>query len=247
MSKTQKLVAGALGVALLAAALPGAAVAQDETAEPEAYAAEGIDWVLTSYAVADGLIEVPEGVETTLLLNGGQVVGNAGCNSYFGSYAIDATSLTFPQPFGVTMQLCPGPEQAVEDAYLPLLESTAGWSVDEGSLVLTDATGAQILVYAEAPVEVTGSDIAALTAALGDLQAQIDTAEAEIAALIEAAESVNVDRIRNRISANEEAIAEINTTIGKLRNRIRTLEETAADHEERIAALEEPRPEPLSE
>lgn len=261
MKKTRRMVAVALSAGLLAAALPGIGAAQDEpdpTAEV-AYVAEGVDWVLGSYAVADGMLEVPEGVQATLLLNGGQAVGNAGCNSYFGTYEIDATSLTFPEPFGQTLRLCDGPEQAVEDAFLPLLQATAGWAVDNGTLTLTDADGAMTLVFSEATVEITATDVAALTAALGQLQSEIDAASEEIATLTAEFESVNVSRLRNRIRANEEAIAEIQATIERFRNRISrneediaridrtidrfrerilTLEATAEDHEERIADLE---------
>lgn len=265
MKRTRQSVAAVLGTALLVTALPAVGAAQDEpepTAEA-AYVAEGIDWILDSYAVADGMLEVPEGVQATLLLNGGQAVGNAGCNSFFGSYEIDATSLSFPEPFGQTLRLCDGPEQAVEDAYLPLLQATAGWAVDQGVLTLTDADGAMILVFSEAPVEITATDVAALTAALGELQAEIDAAGEEIATLTAEFESVNVSRLRSRIRTNEEAIAEIEATIERFRNRITrneediaridrtidrfrerilTLEATAEDHEERIAELESSAP-----
>ena len=38
---------------------------------------------------------VPEGVTPTLRLEDGQVSGSTGCNSFSGSYTLDATSLTF--------------------------------------------------------------------------------------------------------------------------------------------------------
>ena len=45
--------------------------------------------------------------------------------------------------------------------------------------------------------------------------------------------------MRDRIRANEQAIAEINGTIGRFRNRINRLEDAVADHGARIAALEQ--------
>jgi chromosome segregation ATPase len=108
-------------------------------------------------------------------------------------------------------------------------------------------------------VEITAADIEALGNELASLQAQIDQAEAEIAALIEAAEAANIDTLRRRVRANEQSIAEINATIdtlrrrvraneqsiaeidatiGRFRNRINRLEDAVADHEARIAALE---------
>ena len=139
-----------------------------------------MEWTLTTLAGES----VPDGVTTTLFLSGGEVVGNAGCNSYFGSYELDGDSLTFPNPFGSTLKFCEDPLMAVEAAYLPLLQETATWAIDEaGALSLADADGTVQLVYGEAPVDITASDVDALVATLGDLQTQIDEASAEVAAL----------------------------------------------------------------
>lgn len=256
MAKRQWL-APALATALMVTATSALALAQEEAV---VYPAEGVEWRLDDYASDGALVEVPAGVEVTLLLSGGDVVGTAGCNSYFGSYLIDATTLSFPGPFGSTRMLCEGAAQEVEDTYLPLLSAVAGWSIDEeGSLSLSDAAGSVTLVYSEPTVIIRASDIEALSNELASLQGQIDQAEAEIAALIEAAEAANIDtlrrrvraneqsiaeinatlsRFRDRIRANEEAIAEINATIGRFRNRINRLEDAVADHEERIGTLE---------
>jgi heat shock protein HslJ len=255
----RRSVAVILGAALLAGALPGLASAQDEVAA-EPYPAEGIAWQLDSYA-ADGVaVDVPAEVTVTLYLSDGDVVGNAGCNSYFGSYIIDATSLSFPTPLASTLMLCEGPGQDIETTYLATLSTVAGWTIDEvGALRLSDAEGTEILVYSEPPIDITATDVAALAQELASLQAQIDTAESEIVALTEAAESANIDKLRertkanedaiaelqttvgklrNRIKANEDAIAELQTTVGKLRNRIKALENSDADQEQRIEALE---------
>ena len=199
----------------------------------------------------EGATEVPDVVGVTMFLSDGEVVGNAGCNSYFSSYEIDETSLAFAVPFGATQVSCEGPAHEIEDAYLLQLQATAGWSVDEeGRLTLTDADDVPTLVYGESPVEITATDIDRLAAGLVDLQQQIDGAEAEIAALSEQAASVNVNNLRDRIKANEQAIADIDKTIGNLRDRIKTLEGTAEDHEDRISTLESgaaPCPSPAAE
>ncbi len=256
---TRKLIAGALGASLLIGAMPGMALAQDDGTEATP---EGIDWVLSTLA-GDA---VPEGVEVTLVLSGGEAVGSAGCNSYFGSYELDGDALTFPDPFGLTQRLCDDSVMAVEDAYLPLLQETASWSIDDaGALSLADADGTVGLVYGEAPIDVTGSDVEALVATLGDLQTQIDEASAQVAAvaaeteaipvnkfdkrvkkLEDKTEGLNVEGLKKRISALEKEtadqaakIADINLTINKLRDRIRVLEASDAEQEERISALEE--------
>jgi len=259
MMNQRRSVAVILGATLLAGALPGLALAQDEVAT-EPYPAEGVAWQLDSYA-ADGVaVDVPAEVTATLYLSDGDVVGNAGCNSYFGSYIIDATSLSFPTPLASTLMLCEGPAQDVEATYLGTLATVAGWTIDEsGALRLSDAEGTEILVYSESPVDITATDVAALAQELASLQAQIDAAASGIVALTEAAEAVNTDRLRDRtranadaiaelkttvgrlrdrIKANEDAIAELQTTVGRLRNRIRALESSDADQELRIEALE---------
>jgi heat shock protein HslJ len=241
----RQLFAGALTAGLLVSALPGLVFAQDDDA---AASPEGVEWTLTTLAGEP----VPEGVETTLLLSGGEAVGNAGCNSYFGSYELDGDSLTFPDPFGVTRMFCEGPQMEVEDAYLPLLQATATWSIDdEGALSLADADGAVQLVYAEAPVDITASDVDALVATLGDLQTQIDEASAEVAALTAAAESIDVNRFDRRLNAAEQSISGLEEQVGdvnsvNLRRRIVALEETVARLDrtidrfrERIIALED--------
>ena len=252
------LLAAALAIALVVTATSGLALAQEEAV---IYPAEGVVWQLDGYGSDGALVEVPADVEVTLFLSGGDVVGTAGCNSYFGSYVIDATTLSFPVPFGSTRMLCEGAAQEVENTYLPLLSAVTGWSIDEeGVLSLSDAAGSVTLLYSKPTVVITAADIEALGNELASLQAQIDQAEAEIAALIEAAEAANIDTLRRRVRANEQSIAEIDATIDTLRrrvraneqsiaeidatiarfrNRINRLEDTVADHEARLAALEQ--------
>ena len=255
----RRLAIAILSASLLASVLPGLAVAQED--EAVLYPAEGVEWQLDQYAADGVLIDVPAEVDVSLLMTGGDASGTAGCNSYFGSYVIDATSLTFPGPFGSTQKFCEGTAQEVEDAYLPLLGAVAGWTIDDaGMLVLTGAEGEVSLVYAEATVDITASDIEVLIEALDTLQAQIDLADMQITTLNEEFSSVNVTKLRNRIAANEAAIAEINATIGRFRNRItaneeaivridntlnrfrdriKALEENDAQQDEQIAALED--------
>lgn len=251
------LLSTALATALMVTATSGLARAQEETV---IYPAEGVEWRLDSYERDGGLVELPADVEVTLLLSGGDATGTAGCNSYIGPYVIDATTLSFPAPLASTRMVCEGAAQAVEDAYLPLLSAVAGWSIDQaGMLSLSDAFGNVTLVYREPAVVITPTDVEALRDELASLQAQIDQAEAEIAALIEAAEAADIDALRRRVRANEQAIAEmdatigrlrdrtraneqaideINATIGRFRNRINRLEDAVADHEARIGTLE---------
>ena len=222
------MLAGALSVSLLAGALPGLALAQDEAA---AYPAEGVEWQLQTLAGGD----VPAGVDVSLFMNGGSVNGSAGCNSYFGSYTIDATSLTFPDPFGSTQKLCDEPAQSVEDQYLPALQATAAWAVDdEGLLRLSDADGNESLVFGEPPVEITASDIEALAETLTNLQAQIDQAEADVAAVAETTASIPVNKFDKRVTKVENSVAALETktdglNVANLKKRLTALESAVAD------------------
>jgi len=230
--KTKSLIAGALGLSLLVAAAPGTALAQDDAG----LSPEGVEWTLASLANE----AIPAEVETTLFLSGGEVVGSAGCNSYFGSYELDGEALTFPNPFGVTRKFCEGPMQDVEDVYLPLLQATATWSIDdEGALSLADAEGTIQLVYGEAPIDVTATDVDALVTALEDLQTQIDEAVAEVAALAAAAEGVNINKLDKRISAVETSVADVEKKVGgvnssNLKKRITANEKSIADLQRRV-------------
>ena len=256
---TRTVLAGALSGALLLGTLPGIALAQDGDSE---ITLEGVEWTLTTLAGE----AVPEDVTTTLFLSGGEVVGDAGCNSYFGSYELTEDTLTFPNPFGATQKLCDDAVMAVEDAYLPLLQATAGWAIDEaGALSLSDADGVLQLIYGEAPVDITASDVDALVATLGDLQAQIDEASAEVAAVAEATANIPVNRfdrrlgraedrverlegrladvnpvnLRSRVATLEETVARLDRTIDRFRDRIVALENADKDHEARLKALED--------
>lgn len=250
--KFKKLLAGALGTSLVLGALPGMAAAQDE---PLALSPEGVEWTLTTLAGEP----VTEGVEVTLFLSGGEVVGNAGCNSYFGSYELSEDSLVFPNPFGTTLKLCEDEVMAVEGQYLPLLQATIDWSInDEGALSLTDEDGVVQLVYNEAPIDITTSDVEALVAALGDLQAQIDAASAQVAAVAEETANIPVNRFDKRVQAVErrsenqgQRITDVerktqNLNVQNLQRRISALEETVTRLDrtidrfrDRIIALEE--------
>jgi heat shock protein HslJ len=232
-----RLSVGVLGMALLVASAPGVALAQDDATDT--LTPEDIDWTLTTMAGS----AVPADVEVTLRLSGGEVVGNAGCNSYFGSYELDGDALTFSSPLGVTRKLCEGTAQEVEDSYLPLLEANAGWSIDEANVLsLIDGDGAVQLVYSELPVEITASDVDALVATLGDLQAQIDEAVAEVAALEERAASVNVNKFDKRLTATEESVKKLETkteglNVEGLKKRISALETTTEAQQAQIAEI----------
>ncbi len=147
----------------LTTCLAGTVAAQDEPATPEGQA-----WELTAYTTETGLTAVPEGVVPTLSLVDGVASGNAGCNQFSGGYSLDGASLSIAPELAQTMMACEPAVQAVEDAYLALLPTTAAWQSTDGTLELLDAEGAVSLVYEEPQ-----PDIATVIALLEALQTEV--------------------------------------------------------------------------
>ena len=105
--------------------------------------------------------------------------------------------------------------QAIEDAYLPLLQTTATWSVDdEGMLSLADADGTASSCTARRRSTSPPRDIDALAATLDDLQAQIDVATEAVATLTEAAESVDVNAFNKRVNTLEKDVSKLQNQVG---------------------------------
>ncbi len=64
-----------------------------------------------------------------------QVSGFAGCNRFFGSYAIDGDKLTFSN-LGSTKMLCPENDNKIETDYFKALESVTNFNVSDNSITL---------------------------------------------------------------------------------------------------------------
>ena len=254
----RQIISGILGASFLAAGLPGLSLAQDD----EPFAAEGLGWLLASYTDGEAMVDVMDDVDVTLLLDAGEAVGSAGCNSYFGSYEIDEQSLTFG-PLGSTLAFCEGPGQETEDAYLPLLAEVVGWEVEEKTLSLLDEEEAVILVYDEAPIDIMGSDLIALASELDGLQAQLDGLdetveglkvrnlrnrvaglEATVDSIEEQLESQTVSGLRNRVKNNEVVLDDVVSQLADVRTRVNELENGLEELDDRVAAIEEIVPTP---
>ncbi len=106
-------------------------------------------WILQSYgdpanpkAVLEGTLILADFDEST-----GQVTGNAGANSYFGSYEVEDTTLTIPGPIGATEMYRMDPEGVMdqEQEYLSLLQQSEAYSITGDILSIT--CGNQILIF----------------------------------------------------------------------------------------------------
>ena len=95
-------------------------------------------------------IDVPEGVDVTLLLEHGQASGSRAATR-----SSAATSSTGPRcassAVGGTEMACQEPLMGVEGAYLAALALVASWEADAASLRLLDAGGTVVAVLEAAP------------------------------------------------------------------------------------------------
>lgn len=138
--------AATLSVALLAlTAAPLAA--QSPAASADSLA--GTSWAVTA-------IGGTPGSGATLAFTEDMVGGFAGCNKFRGGYQATAGSLTFG-PLATTMKACEEAVMTFEQSYLAALGTVTGYAVGDGTLTLTDASGAEALAFAaQAPASLEG-------------------------------------------------------------------------------------------
>lgn len=118
-----------------------------EQPEPSAGLEDTI-WVLDSYVDDQGqMVDALPGSQITAEFRDGQLTGNAGCNSLFGSYIVSGDSLTIG-PLAMTEMYC-APEElmAQESAYLNALQQAATYQIAEGWLQIADLSGNTVLSY----------------------------------------------------------------------------------------------------
>lgn len=88
---------------------------------------------------------VAAGIEPSLTVApDGKVTGHAGCNGYFGSVIISGEAMSFGN-LGSTRKACPEPAMSQEVQLLAALDSTRGYRLQDGVLVLLDGAGAALV------------------------------------------------------------------------------------------------------
>lgn len=99
----------------------------------------------------EAVVSVQNGTTVTAIFGSdGKLSGNAGCNTYNGTYTIDGDKITIG-PLATTRMAC---EQAVmdqESAYLNALANAATFNLGKDSLELRDANGALQVDYIPVP------------------------------------------------------------------------------------------------
>lgn len=125
---------------------PGARFEWVEAAPVPDAALEGTVWELDTFV--DGGLDgaassTVAGTEVTLVVEGSQVSGNAGCNSYSGEVAVDGDRFTVG-PLAQTFKLCNEPAGVTdqETRFLERLGGVTTWSVEGARLTLTADDGA---------------------------------------------------------------------------------------------------------
>jgi heat shock protein HslJ len=106
-------------------------------------------WRLTQ--LGSELIDNPPGERAVHLLlqpSSTHLVGFAGCNRMFGTYALDGASLKF-NGVGSTRMFCQE-SMDIEQKYLGIFERVAGWKIVGNTLQLLDADALPVATF-EAP------------------------------------------------------------------------------------------------
>ena len=129
-------IAGIVGLALVALAM-GVAIANWGDGD-----LEGPSWTLQGIAdPSSGALVAPlPDVPVTARFENGEITGDAGCNSYFGGYQTDGNAIAIG-PLGSTQAFCEAIQEQ-EDRYLTLLQAATAFTVDGGTLTLSDGGSA---------------------------------------------------------------------------------------------------------
>ena len=130
------------------AATPSPSASAAASASAGALELDGTSWLLTDYISPDGaLFTVPAAVTPLLALEGGNLTGNAGCNTFSSTYTVTGDAIELG-PIMSTKMACEEPMASVEGAYLAALESIDKVAIlDDGKLQLWDDGGKTTLAF----------------------------------------------------------------------------------------------------
>ena len=111
---------------------------------------EGTTWSLRLMKSGENVLPLLPGTTVTAQFEGEQVSGSSGCNTYNGGATIDGNSMTISENMITTMMACADPEGIMEQEqeYLTVLATVAGYDQVGGMLLLLDAAGEPVLLFA---------------------------------------------------------------------------------------------------
>ncbi len=130
------------------AATPAPSASAAASASAGALELDGTSWLLTDYISPDGAVfTVPAAVTPLLAFEGGNLTGNAGCNTFSSTYTVTGDVIEIG-PIMSTKMACEEPMSTVEGAYLAALESVDKVAIlDDGKLQLWDDGGKTTLAF----------------------------------------------------------------------------------------------------
>jgi len=130
------------------AATPAPSASAAASASAGALELDGTSWLLTDYVSPDGAVfTVPAAVTPLLAFEGGNLTGNAGCNTFSSTYTVTGDAIELG-PIMSTKMACEEPMASVEAAYLAALESVDKVAIlEDGKLQLWDDGGKTTLAF----------------------------------------------------------------------------------------------------
>ena len=138
------------GLVLIALILVGGLVfAAGCIAAPQNQSPEG-NWILTGIG-SGSTAEHPTGI-ISMEIAGTNVSGNAGVNLYHGTITVENGKVTF-SPMATTRMAGPENMMTQEQNFLAALQNVTGYTLANGVLTLTDASGNVLLTFAAMPAE----------------------------------------------------------------------------------------------
>ena len=123
------------------ASSPGGAGASGSPATVDGSPIGAPELVGTNWVLGDLPGQVLADVRPTIAFSGdGTVTGNAGCNTFNGTYTAEGSDLTF-SPLATTRMACEGAADTIEQAFLPALQATSAYEItSDGNLELTSGS-----------------------------------------------------------------------------------------------------------
>jgi heat shock protein HslJ len=101
------------------------------------------EWTLESMRVSETIFTPEDAAPTLIFSDDDKISGFAGCNRFFGSYAVSGRVITFSN-LGATKMFC-DEAMSLEDAYLKLLSGERRALFSDSKLILTGDDGNQMI------------------------------------------------------------------------------------------------------
>ena len=122
-------------------------IQEAETAEVPAFTLESTRWKLAAWSAA---ALDPAGYDLTAAFSRGRISGRAAVNTYSGSYTAGADGGFAAGALAMTEMAGTPDAMQAESLYLGLLQQARRWRITKAQLVLADASGQDLLIFASA-------------------------------------------------------------------------------------------------